>query len=742
MGSDLPKYSYKAFISYSHNDRKWSEWLHKKLEGYRLPKSLLKERLNEEGDEGRLHPIFRDREELPAHENMTDKILEAISVSEYLIVVCSPHSARSFMVNEEIREFRKLNGNKNILCLIASGRPSAFNYHSIEDYRDKNDLPLEACFPPALFETDIDLTGLPTSSSNPLAADVRAGGDGKKNAYLKIAAGILNVQLGELVRRDFIKRQRQIISAFLLSLSVIAVLIWATWTAVNEAERAAKQKEETEAFAGYFADILFEQLPKTGREDLILGVAERLQSYYDALDAKTDDDLYRKAVAYNRIAHMLNEYDTNEDFALLQLQAIEISSDLVVKYPENMDYLYLKAQAYSSMAQTITWRGQQEKALEYSSIEKEILHKLLEIDPDNQKWLRNLGISYTVSGLAYMHHIGDIDAAKRDYEKALELRIHSTKIEDLDKWAFNYLGAAYGNMMRVHTVAGPVSEIAKYVQLSQNVYDANYRNNPGNNNERFVRARSIRDYAHTERFAGHSAAALRLYEESYNELQELLIVRPENLLWRQTMNLVVVAYAEALITAGRYDRANVLIEQNINSIIEVYNADNPRNFHISTYYLARYIQALIALDNGAIEVATDKLSSILDNLEKDATANILSTIRVGDAYTSAYLLYGQIIKKNGSISKAQESWKKAIDIFGKNISSKRMDVRANLAQIYLELGETNIASEIIIDLNVQGYREAGYTRIMEAAFNEGLLKKPDGWQSAPLPVENEGKAAS
>ena len=33
-------YRYKAFISYSHQDRKWAAWLQRALEGYRIPKWL------------------------------------------------------------------------------------------------------------------------------------------------------------------------------------------------------------------------------------------------------------------------------------------------------------------------------------------------------------------------------------------------------------------------------------------------------------------------------------------------------------------------------------------------------------------------------------------------------------------------------------------------------------------------------------------------------------------------------
>ena len=34
-------FKYRAFISYSHKDRAWGDWLHKALEGYRVPGRLV-----------------------------------------------------------------------------------------------------------------------------------------------------------------------------------------------------------------------------------------------------------------------------------------------------------------------------------------------------------------------------------------------------------------------------------------------------------------------------------------------------------------------------------------------------------------------------------------------------------------------------------------------------------------------------------------------------------------------------
>jgi tetratricopeptide (TPR) repeat protein len=740
--SKLQQFKYKAFISYSHKDRIWSEWLHKKLEAYRLPKSLRLKRLEAGFDDGKLHPIFRDREELPAHENMTDKILEAIKVSEFLIVICSPHSVKSRMVNEEIREFRRQNGNKNILCLIASGDPGVFNSHSLNEANNLAVPPEGACFPPALFETNAIDDNLPDVPSNPLAADVRPGGDGKRNAYLKIAAGILGINLSELVRRDFVKRQRQITTALIMSISVSAIMGWLTWVTIQESKRAEKRQMETDQFADYFAEILYSELPKTGREDLIQGVIDRLLKYYDNLDDKSPDHLYRKALAYNRIAHILDTYDQYEDYVALQLKAIKIIDLLIRDDLENIDYLYLKARAYGSMALAITWKGRPEEAIEYGLIEKEVLHQLLKNDPDNTELHDSLGVSYTVSGLSYFENLANIEAAERDYRKALEIRKKATLLPQKTPWSNNYLGAAYINMARVYSVKGPIGDMQKYANLSIDAFKENYDNDQTNQNARFVLARGIRDLAHAEKFSGNINLALQKYQLSYQSFQSLLASRPNNSLWEHTINLVVVAFAETLISNKQYAAAGELLEKYNDSIVTYYNGNDVKNYHVSTFYFARYIEALLALEAGDLETAKNKLLFILSNYEKDEKASFHTVTSIIDAYCSSYLLYGKILKSERRESEARKVWQEAIYLFGEKLQSKRMDIRATIAQIYIELGKYDLAKKNIDALHKLGYSEVGYVRAIDAAISNDFITVPKGWEKAPDYVDFDLKLMS
>jgi hypothetical protein len=113
MGSET--FKYWAFISYSHADKPFADWLHRSLERYRVPKQIFSQSVGLVEIPKRVFPIFRDREELPASADLSHRINEALRLSRSLIVICSPNSARSRWVNEEIRFFKSLGREDRVL---------------------------------------------------------------------------------------------------------------------------------------------------------------------------------------------------------------------------------------------------------------------------------------------------------------------------------------------------------------------------------------------------------------------------------------------------------------------------------------------------------------------------------------------------------------------------------------------------------------------------------------------------
>ena len=228
-----PKYKYKAFISYSHQDKKWGDWLHKKLESYRIPKGLIgkKTKVGEVGK--RLFPIFRDREELPTSNELGLAIKTALDESSHLIVVCSPNSANSTWVNEEIKYFKSLGRSDNILSFIVDGKP---NVSTKSPYKDQE------CFPEALkYQVDSD-GNLTSQMTEPIAADSRKDKDGKGNAFIKLVAGLVGVGFDELKQRDQARKQKKLLGLSILSLILVTVMTALTLRAMNQQIEAERQR--------------------------------------------------------------------------------------------------------------------------------------------------------------------------------------------------------------------------------------------------------------------------------------------------------------------------------------------------------------------------------------------------------------------------------------------------------------------------------------------------------------------
>ncbi len=78
------------------------------LESYRIDKDLVGRETPRGPVPKTLRPIFRDREDFSAGHSLTSQTLAVLEASQFLIVLCSPNSARSHYVNEEIRRFKAL----------------------------------------------------------------------------------------------------------------------------------------------------------------------------------------------------------------------------------------------------------------------------------------------------------------------------------------------------------------------------------------------------------------------------------------------------------------------------------------------------------------------------------------------------------------------------------------------------------------------------------------------------------
>lgn len=177
-------YKYKAFISYSRNDKNTVDWFHKNLEIFSLPRNI---QIEYPHLELKLGKFFKDTEELSCHYDLSEALKDALDKSEYLIVFCSKSSAVSQYVNQEIEYFISKHSYKNIIPIIINGEPNA-------SLNPKLDI-LEESFPKVFRENSYNY-------SNPLAIDIRVEKDSKKRALIKIISKLLNVDFDFLWQRE------------------------------------------------------------------------------------------------------------------------------------------------------------------------------------------------------------------------------------------------------------------------------------------------------------------------------------------------------------------------------------------------------------------------------------------------------------------------------------------------------------------------------------------------------------
>jgi len=400
-------FRFKAFISYSHRDRAWSTWLQRSLESYRVPNRLVGSKSEFGPVPRRLTPVFRDREDLPSASDLSAKVKEALEASETLIVICSPASARSTWVNEEIGYFRSLGREDRILALIVDGDPQP-------------DDPQQQCFPSALVQ---DLDG---TSHEPLAADARKWADGRLLAKLKIVSGILGIRLDDLRQRNMQRRRRNWILATTSAIAVLLMTGTLVFTTLSSQKAARLQRSNTEELLSYMLGNLKQLDPIVGLE--VLGQEdEQTVEYLRTLGFgdMSNEQLVEKGMEWRE------EGQVNQERGKLD-EAMESFQRSRAAFIELHQREGNTTRAVFELGQAEFWvgyihydNGELDEAQERFTRYGAITRRLVNADPNNAEMVMEL--SYTLTNL------GALENARTDpdTDKALRLLQSATQYKQI-----------------------------------------------------------------------------------------------------------------------------------------------------------------------------------------------------------------------------------------------------------------------------------------------------------------------
>ncbi|MBQ8412903.1 MAG: TIR domain-containing protein, partial [Lachnospiraceae bacterium] len=342
------QYTYDAFISYRHTelDKYVAELLHKKLETFKTPKSIIKKN---PACKKRIERVFRDKEELPLTNNLEDPIINAIKESEYLIVICSPRLKESRWCKREIETFIQCHGQQKVLAVLIEGEPH-------ESFPD------EILYVDEVVQYSDGTMGAIKKPVEPLAADLR--GSSKKeikkaldSEVLRLLAPMLGVTYDDLRQRHRERKLKKIITASVATASVcLAIGVASTLAALHINKQKNKietqsieiqaQAEEIQAQADEIqaqAEEIMLQNEKMAKEQAVNLAEEALDKLDDGdrigaiLTAKMALTEYEgitmpyTAEAKYALTESLHVYDAGEKIkAQYQVNSIGVIEDFIV----------------------------------------------------------------------------------------------------------------------------------------------------------------------------------------------------------------------------------------------------------------------------------------------------------------------------------------------------------------------------------------------------------------------------
>jgi tetratricopeptide (TPR) repeat protein len=679
---------YYAFLSYSHRDKELADWLHRELEKFRVPAALAGKLTANGVVPRRLVPIFRDQHDLPAGDDLAVEIEAALAASQFLVVLCSPIAAKSRWMNLEIESFKRTRPEGCVLAAVAAGEPFASDIPGRED---------EECFPPAL-RFKYDRRGHRTTRrAEPLAADFRDTGEGRRLAFLKLVAGMLGVGLDDLVQRETTRHHRQLAWVAAASLAGMAATSTLAVAAFQSRNEARDQRREAEGLVEFMVGDLRAKLEPIGRLDALDGVGSRVLAYYQKQDASdlSDAALLQRSRALNLMAEVAYMRGNMAEADALYRQAMAGTAEAIRRSPDDAQRVFDHAQNVFWLGEIARFRGNADQALADYSEYKRLGDQLAAMQPDNLKWrmealygLEDVGIALYnkrrfgeaarqfAAALGPMQNLASVDPDNRTYQSELP-KVFAWLAEA--QGALGNLPAAINARERqIALLSGAIARGATDVGFRSQLITAH---------------QGLGNLLVTH---GDTPRGIEEMRAAVDQAHRLIPIEPTNQVWKSMMAGAQLDLANALLSTGDVDEA----AEQTQSACALVAALGGRDSVSPKRRACLTMRSRLALQSGA---AAQALSFARQALVAAQTERREDPVQSRYLIADAYRLLGDAYQRNGDTKAAEAAWQAALASVPRNIVEKPREADDH-ALILERLGRAAAAKQLVLKLNAIGYR--------------------------------------
>jgi len=664
---------YKAFISYSREDEKYVKKLHTMLETYIIPKELYEKYPNLPK---KLSPIFRDIEQLKSGDKLPKEILKKLIHSENLIVVCSPHSAKSEWVNKEILDFKKIYGEDRIFPIIIDGTPYT---------DDENE-----CFTDALKYKINDKGELTDKKTDILASNMIKSADGKEFAQIKLISGLLSVENDDLWNFEEKRKNKRLIRIGISVVIFMLFLVGVTSYSIKQKNKAEKARYSGEELIKHTLFDLTEELEPIGKLNLLKSTQDAVAQYYEEMgnDDNNPNVLRNKSVYYTHSGDFYmtigdlekakkaykNDLKITEQLANLKYKKLEWRDDLSISYERLGD-------VYKAMGELNNSKRMYEKML---SLREKLNHI---------KFYRNLYIAYNKMGDFYLD-ILDLDKAKKFYIKAFIKTQKSVSSKSNNTQYQRDLSVSYDKFGDLFVLTGEISKAIENYERTLEIAEQLLKLDKINNTK-WQRDISIsyEKLAEVYKHMGYLEKAQVIQNKAFIIRKKLAELEPLNSYWQRDLSVSYEKNADIYHLLGEADKAKKAYKEDLNILLKLHPMRTDNLLWKEDLILTYIKIADFYMDYGQKETAKpyyDTALSLAKVLDK-------KNIRVKNSLANAYLGIGHYYK-------IVENFNVAIDYYEKSLyfreelvilESNQLQWQKKLAMNYEKLGDIYMLKETL-----------------------------------------------
>jgi eukaryotic-like serine/threonine-protein kinase len=716
----LTSIRYRAFVSYSHRDASWASWLHKTLESYRVPGRLVGLTTSCGTIPARLGPIFRDREELPSSHNLNDRVSEALAGSSSLIVICSPHSARSRWVEEEVLAFKRLGRAERIFCLIVAGEPGASTLPGRES---------EECFCPALRHALAADGSLGEVPEEPIAADARPGKDGRNNAKLKLIAGLLDVGFDRLKQREQQRRLRRMTAVAMLALAMTVVTTTLSIFAVAARAAAERRQKQAETLVNFMLGDLNDKLQQVSRLDIIEAVDDQAMQYFQSLPTTdvTTESLEQRAKALQTIGAVRLDQGKLETAMESFRSALAVAAAVVESTPEDSARQLTYANIWAYVGLTYWYQGKLDAAQRAFESAQAIVKQVLVRSPGDTKAQNQL--AQIDNNFGHVLEVrGDLAGAKAQYQAMLGIFRGLAAAEPGNASWQAQLGDANDNLGKVSFQQGQLAEAVAAYRADQRIKEKLSADDPANNDARESLLVSNAILARTLAKCGEDEAALSHVRDAVDSARKLLRFDPTHTYWQEDLGYYSLLLGNLLRQLGHDKEASAANAEAV-QMLGALVAKDPGHVRWQKELAQGLLEnARMQLKDGNAERAREAASTALESLGK-LRAEHADDKSLAVVLAEAEIVSGQVSRKLGDAAPARAHWTRARDLVADAArQGNDPDLLATWATALLLLGDTDAARPIAHRLQAMGYRTVDFVAVAQAgridfAVNEEFSRR-------------------